>query len=105
MNSAMMPESGTYKCKYVDIDTFVKSFKKAYAKVKSFENSIGYPDTASFLSKILGVEVPMNRTNTSLVSGDMIWVVRKAQRFEDPTMKGVKEVDPSDYVYAVIEFK
>ena len=102
MNSAMMPNDGTYVCKYVDSETFKKAFHKAYEKSKSFESTIGYQETADLLTELLGVEVPMNRVNTALKSGDIMFVVRSTQRF-DPDKKGLDHL--SSVVFAIIKFK
>lgn len=103
MNSAMMPETGTYECKYVDMDSWIKAFHKLYSKTKTFVSTIGYPQTATHLSDILKIDVPENRINTDLKSGDIMFVCRLAQRQVDPSTKG--DIHSSPFVYAIITFK
>ena len=103
MNSAMMPSTGKYDCKYIDETKWVSAYKKLNGKTNSFSSAIGYQQTADHLSQILGVDVPMNRVNMDIKSGDILFVCRLAQRVEDPTTKGQDTSTP--YVYAIITFK
>lgn len=103
MNSSVMPTSGKYECAYVDMDTWIKAFKKLYAKKKTFINTIGYPQTAAHVSKILNIEVPENRVNTELIGGDIMFVCKLEQRVADPSTKGAEQTTP--FAYAIVNFK
>jgi len=102
MNSAVMPNEGKYDCKYVNQKTFIKAFHKIYDKSGTFVNCVGYEQTAKHLTELLGVDVPMNRVNVSLNSGDIMLVCKLETRVANPETKGQEQSTP--FVYCVVKF-
>ena len=58
------------------------------------ESYIGHPATAELLSKLLGVEVPVNRAMYQPNAADLVYVVRLKKRLATP--QEVVELTPED---------
>jgi hypothetical protein len=94
MNSAMMPVPGTYVARKITVDEARAIVQKFHGK---FESYIGYPDTAKYMSEVLGVDVPVNRSETSLADRDEILVCKLRYRVKDPGAKGTFTPNADDY--------
>ena len=66
------------------------------------ESYVGYPETASYMAKILGVGVPVNREQAVLEDGDVVLVCKLAHRVQDPTTKG--KFTPDQYEWWVVYY-
>ena len=61
MNTTIIINDGTYKMETISLD----EAKKLIYENPNFISAIGHDSTASIISSVLGVEVPMNRINAS----------------------------------------
>jgi hypothetical protein len=93
MNSAMMPEEGIYFLKKISKEMFVFAVKEA-AKKNELESYIGYPQNITFLRQWAGLNIPLNRKETSIKHNDTLLIMRLKYRPESGA-KGnfVKESD------------
>jgi len=94
MNSAMMPVPGTYTARKISPEEAREIVKRYGEKVESF---VGYPETARYMSIVLGVDVPVNRAETTLESGDEIIVCKLKYRLKNPAEKGNFVPSDDDY--------
>jgi len=104
MNSAMMPQEGTYTQKIV----LKGEFKREFLKFVNFgfESYIGYPETARILSEFLGQPVPVSRKETKLADGDIILVARLEYRLQNPHEKAEnrsKTID--DFIFSIVYYR
>lgn len=98
MNSAMMPNDGYYFVKQVPKDEFVKLWKSFDG---GFVSSIGYEDNARYLTELLGENIPMNRQETFLEDGDILFILKLKYRLRNPRTKGRFTPRDSDYMFQI----
>lgn len=101
MNSAFMPEEGVYTLKRITPEEARKLLNKA-TKIESY---VGYSDTANYMSRVLGIEVPVNRGETTLEDGDIMLICRLSYRVQNPQDKGRFTPSEKDFEWFVCEFK
>jgi len=65
---------------------------KEVLKSTSFTSAIGHPSTADVLSKLLGLEIPVNRIAISLSSEDRLIVFQLAVRLPEGAILTADEV-------------
>lgn len=97
MNSAMMPNVGTYKLKSITKDAFIAVLQST----TEIESSIGYQATADFISKISGVNIPVNRNQTIVENGDTLLICKLKYRVQNPSDKGVFVPTDDDYEFFI----
>jgi hypothetical protein len=100
MNSAMMPDEGTYTLKRCTKDEFVKLLQS-----NKFESFIGYPDTAAFISRISGVDIEVSRQQTAVNDGDILLIVRLKYRVADPAEKARFTPSDDDFEFFTCEYR
>lgn len=100
MNSAMMPKTGSYRCMAIHKETFADLLKNY-----PFESYIGYQDTADHIKSVSGVDIPLNRSQTTLEDGDCMIVCKLKYRVASPSDKGRFTPSDSDYEYFLIEYE
>lgn len=96
MNSAMMPQPGQYRMYRIDRNNFAGRLREAHG-TGVLVSYIGYQQTAEFITKITGVPVEVNRTETKLQDGDFILVCKLKYRVDART-KGAP-VDEDDFEF------
>lgn len=96
LNSAMIPNPGRYDYNVISQDEAV-----AWLQAGAFESFCGYPDNAAYLTQISGVNVPVNRGECSMYSGDEALVMRLKYRVTNPAIKGTP-VNPADYEFGLL---
>lgn len=101
MNSAMMPQAGTYRMSMLTESEFAERLHAA-----PFQSFIGYEATATHIQQIAGVHVPVSRAETTLAAGDTLLVCRLNFRMVDPKRKADRNYVPqrSDYEYCAVEY-
>ena len=77
MNSAMMPSDGTYRRESITKREFKKLFE---LNKNSYKCYIGYPNACQHASKLLGVELVLNRDETDFKAGDIALVIKLKYR-------------------------
>lgn len=100
LNSAMMPQPGSYSLVTVNADAWRIAFEAAREQGADFKSYIGYPQTAAHISAVLGVAVEVSREQTSLETGDMLFICRLPYRPADPATKGQAVVEEFEYSMA-----
>jgi hypothetical protein len=71
-------------------------------KGREIVSYIGHEATASLLTRLLGVSVPMNRSMYDPRPGDIAVVVRLKKRLEKP--EDVQNVSESDVEFILVEY-
>lgn len=101
MNSAMMPQEGTYLCTKISEQSFAR-----WIRTHPFESFVGYEATAKHIEAISGVQVPVNRGETTLAPDDVMLVCRLNFRLADPKKKADRNYAPEreDYEYFYVEY-
>jgi hypothetical protein len=103
MNSAMMPQTGTYKCRYITEEEFRQIYKNCKASGGTIESLIGYPETAYHVSQLVGERIFMSRNETVLENKDIMLVCKLPYRPKDPNNKD--QIKPTEYSYAIVEYE
>lgn len=102
VNSSMMPTvERVYAPVEVKANQFVK-FVQDGAKLGRLISYIGYPQTADFLTKLTGVEIPVNREPAVVARGDLMLICKLAYRVPDPNTKG-QAVHWDDFVFWICD--
>ncbi len=70
---------------------------------EEFVSAIGHKATAEFLSKLLGIEIPMNRIMLKLGISDKILVFQLGVRLEEGKVLSEDEIRNIPYEFYVIE--
>jgi len=83
LNSAVITAPGTYEYFLISADE-----AKQLLTEGDWESTIGYPETATALSQITGVSIPVNRKQVQMQPGDEALVFRLTRRLSDPELKG-----------------
>src|SRR5690606_9503237 len=96
LNSAMMPAEGTYTLRRVTAQQFAELLQG------DFVSYIGYPQTADFVSRLIGRPCPVNRAQTILDDGDTLAIVKLKYRPDAPT-KGA-QVNEDDFEFFVADY-
>lgn len=104
MNSAMMPVEGSYLCKRIDKETFIKLLKDAYKKGK-LESYVGYPANVKLIEEWTGISVPINRKANDFHKGELGLVMKLKYRLHDPALKKGYNPDPNDFEFFIIVYK
>ena len=102
-NAAIMPEDGIYHRQRLSKDEFAKRmcFAKKHCQIASY---IGYAETAEFIHNTTGIDVPVNRSNTELESGDVMLVVKLPYRVA-PENKGKTIADRRDFEFFEVSYQ
>jgi hypothetical protein len=98
INSAMMPQEGSYRLTKITQEVFCRNLRRA-AMNNDLESFIGYPDTALFIERISEVTIHVNREQTTLVSGDTVLICKLKYRLPDPSIKGKFTPTDDDYEF------
>ena len=69
-----------------------------------FVSRVGYDSTAKFLTRLLGIPVPVSRRETVLMPGDEALVCRLRYRLNDPRAKGLVQPADEDWELAWLLF-
>lgn len=86
LNSAMMPQQGTYQCEQTSRETFAHLVRTAHDN-GSLKSYIGYQETAKLIEHLAGVPIQVSRVKTVLQRGDVMLVARLMYRLANPANK------------------
>lgn len=67
-----------------------------------FVSAVGHPGTAEFLSKLLGVQVPVNRIRAQMQPGDRALVLRLQQRLPEGTVLSAEQMAHMPFELALL---
>lgn len=104
MNSAMMPQDGTYARRTVPSEEWAREFSRL-SKREPWRSYVGYPQTAGIVGGLLGLDIPVCRDQTELEDGDTIFVAKLRYRV-NPQEKGGRQHGASldDYEFCIVEY-
>jgi len=97
MNSAMIPNEGTYAYRTISRDEFVEILKLA-SEIESF---VGYPSTLQHIKEISGVELELSREVCRFEVGDIAAIVKLKYRV-DPGRKKDHKPSEDDFEYGLL---
>lgn len=100
MNSAMMPQEGTYALRRLTAEEFFLALRAAHA-AGHLRSYIGYEQNAAYLRRMTGVPVAVTRAQTVLAGGDVMLCMRLPQRVSEPTSKGARVPEEFEFFEAV----
>ena len=98
MNSAVMPKEGNYSCRQVTKDEFVDMIK-FYHDRGQLVSYIGYQNCVNLIKKWTGIDVPINRSKTTINHGDVMIIMRLKYRIDDPETKSNHHPKDDDYEF------
>ena len=88
MNSAVITKSGTYVAIEITPDEARDIVRKSQELGREIISYVGYEQTAEYMSKTLGIDVPLNRGQVDLQKGDIMLVCKLKYRVANPATKG-----------------
>jgi len=97
MNSAMIPNEGTYRYRPISRDEFVEVLKLA----KEIESYVGYPSTLEHIKEISGVQLELSREVCRFEVGDIAAIVKLKYRV-DPGKKRDYKPSAEDFEYGLL---
>lgn len=97
MNSAMIPNPGTYKYRSIPRKEFVEILRMA----KEIESFVGYPSTLQHIKEISGVELELSREVCRFEVGDIAAIVKLKYRV-DPGKKKDYKPSAEDFEYGLL---
>ena len=100
LNSNIMVAEGTY----VTMKASIEEVKRTVNAADEVISYIGYPDTAKFMSELLGIDVPVNRGIAELKDGDIMVVCKLKYRVQNPADKGKFVPKPDDIEWWITKY-
>ena len=97
MNSPILTAPGKYVYERIDIERARQLLKEP------FESAIGHEATAQFMSRLLGVEIPVNRVSIAKRPGDVAVIFRVKQRLEEGEVLTEEELRNTPYEIGLLK--
>lgn len=104
MNSAMMPQDGTYSRKEISAE----EFKRLFLMAEEIVSTIAYPETQEVVGKALGIYLPIDRKKslTRLEENTAIILVVKLRYRIPSERKGIRlGAQMEDYEFCLVNYK
>lgn len=98
LNSSILTSYGVYNYKEVDLEKISKMLHE-----EEIISAIGHQATAEILSELLGIQIPFNRINVSMETGDKAIVFKLKQRLEENKTLTKEEMKDLDYELGLLE--
>lgn len=102
MNSAVITKSGTYVAREITPDEAREMVRKSQ-ELGEIISYVGYEQTAEYMSKTLGIDVPLNRGQVDLQKGDIMIVCKLKYRVANPATKGAP-VNEEDFEWMEVMY-
>lgn len=99
VNSAMMPQTGSYNLVAISFEEFVER-----VRAEDVESFIGYPDNIALLKAWTGIEFPLSREKTTLQDGDRMIIMRLKYRVQNPADKGKFMPEENDFEFFLCDY-
>lgn len=103
MNSAVLTSEGVYKYHKVSPEEARKELEKSLSTGEELISAIGYPETAHYMTKVLGVKVEVSRLPVKMKEGDIAIICKLAYRPQDPSKKGSLNPSANDYEWGILK--
>ncbi|MEM4668906.1 MAG: DUF1874 domain-containing protein [Thermofilum sp.] len=100
LNSAVITAPGTYRARKITPHEV-----KEIINGSSYESYIGYQETAEYMSRVLGVEVAVNRAQYTPKPGDIMIVCRLKNRVANPALKGTLMPGDEDFEWLMVVYE
>jgi len=99
MNSAVIPEPGTYHYRIIPAGA-----ARLWLMAGPWHSRVVYGETARYIQRKLGVQCPLSRVVTRMKPGDEALVVRLKYRAQDPSIKqGGQDLRDEDFEIGLLE--
>ena len=100
-NTSIIPQNyeGAVEISNVSLP-YVKELLEKY----EFQSAIGHESTASLLTRILGIEIKMNRVQIEVVEGDVILAFQLKKRLQEAAELSEEELKSLEYSFREIRF-
>ena len=104
LNAAFMPASdGLYDSRSLDATEFATRVRQAHLSGE-LVSYIGYPETAELLSEFCKVQIPTNRSETTIKDNDVLLTAKLRYRVNDPKAKGTIKPSIEDFEFRFVLF-
>ena len=116
LNTSILTDFGNYSYKELSLDEVKEALKETcpycwtgcpqcmgYGFLWTFSSAIGHGSTAKILTKLLGVEVPVNRQLYKQKTGEKAIVFKLNGRPPEGKILTEKEIEEIGYTFGVLE--
>lgn len=100
LNTPILTEYGTYNFVRITVD-MAKEMVNDYTE--KFTSAVGHQGTAEIISRLLNVNVPMNRVAIKMQPGDSAIVFRLLERLPEGKILSAEELDVIPYEFGLLE--
>lgn len=100
LNSAVIPIGGDGDYRY---HTISRDEAVTWLQQGDFESRIGYPENATYIKRISGLSVAINRSESPLQPGDVALVVRPVYRQSTGNKRERFVPDDNDFRFGLLE--
>lgn len=97
LNSPIITSYGVYNYQKLTVEQVTSLLQD------DFISAIGHEGTAKLLSRIVGVEIPVNRVQISMEVGDLAIVFRVLQRLPEGKVLTAEELSKVPYELGILE--
>jgi hypothetical protein len=109
MNAAVMPHAGMYEIEATSLSSWIALARAAFDK-GDLESSIGYPQTAAMLERLLDRPVECNRNSITLRHGDAMLICRLKYRPQagvksDPVWQQIEGGHVENYEFLLAKYR
>lgn len=103
LNSAIMPQPGTYSLSAITSAEMAALIRMA-AHMGELASYIGYQQTADYLSTLSGATILVSREPTAIEDGDILLICRLRYRVGNPADKRAP-IDPADLEFFLADYR
>ena len=89
LNSSIIPNEGIYMYRKIPVETAREIIKSAGEIV----SAIGHEPTAKYISKLIGIEISVNRIQITMDKGDIALIFKIPVRLPELTVLNEKEIE------------
>lgn len=97
LNTSILTQHGPYDYRPIPLDD-----ARAIVRAQPFQSAIGHQATADILTELLGVPVPLNRTQYEQAEGDLALVFKLNGRPPEGTILSREQIDEMGYSFGVL---
>ena len=97
LNTSILTSYGTYNYVSIELDKVKKIVKRG-----GVISAIGHQSTADILTKLLSVEVPMNRIVYNQQVGDTAIIFKLKSRADEGKILSIEEIDRMGYEFGIL---
>jgi len=98
LNTSVLTSYGEYKYEKTNLETVKKLLED-----NEFGSAIGHQAVATLLTRLTGVNVPVNRINYSQKEGDVVIVFKLKKRPSEGQILTIEEMEKIGYEFGLLE--